>query len=184
MTVRLGVARALVDGVVVAGDVEVDPGDGTVVEVGLPAGPSGGAGTAVAGLVDLQVNGFGGVEFRRADPEGYAVAAAALAAHGAVAVQPTFFSCALEDYVGALGVLARVRADPPAGCRFLGAHLEGPYLSPAWAGAHRPDYFRAPDPVEVRHLLSAGPGAVHDGGSGTRRWRWTWWPSWRPLAWS
>ena len=154
---RLGVARALVDGVVVAGDVEVDPGDGTVVEVGLPAGPSGGAGTAVAGLVDLQVNGFGGVEFRRADPEGYAVAAASLAAHGAVAVQPTFFSCALEDYVGALGVLARVRADPPTGCRFLGAHLEGPYLSPAWAGAHLTGYFRAPDPVEVRHLLSAGP---------------------------
>lgn len=151
---RLGVAAALVDGEVVPGDVEVDARSGTVASVGVP-GP--GAGTAVPGFVDLQVNGFGGVEFRCADPDGYAAAAQALAAHGAVAVQPTFFSCTAVEYRSALGVLAGVRAAPPAGCRFLPAHLEGPFLNPARAGAHEPSTFLPPDPGTVGALLGAGP---------------------------
>ncbi len=153
-TARLGVAAALVDGAVVAGDVEVDTHGGTVAAVGLPGA---GTGTAVPGFVDLQVNGFGGVEFRRADPDGYAAAARALAAHGAVAVQPTFFSCSPEEYRAALGVLAEVHAAPPHGCRFLGAHLEGPFLNPARVGAHEPSTFLHPDPVLAGSFLRAGP---------------------------
>ena len=56
---RLGVAAALVDGVLVPGDVEVD--DGRITAVGVGAGV--GSAVAVPGLVDLQVNGFAGVEF-------------------------------------------------------------------------------------------------------------------------
>ena len=60
---RLGVREALVDGEWVAGDVEIGS-DGTVAAVGVGAGRSGSVGTdvAVPGLVDLQVNGFGGVD--------------------------------------------------------------------------------------------------------------------------
>jgi N-acetylglucosamine-6-phosphate deacetylase len=152
---RLGVAAALVDGEVLAGDVSVDPATGRIDAVGLPSVPSGGL--AVPGLVDLQVNGFDGVEFRWADVDGYAAAARSLAAHGATAVQPTFFSCSLDDYERALGTLALVHHDPPAGCRFLGAHLEGPFLSPAWCGAHLVEFFVDPDPAVVDRLLGAGP---------------------------
>ena len=56
---RLGVEAALVRGELVVGDVEVDAG--RVVGVGrLPAGRSG---VAVPGFVDVQVNGYGGVDF-------------------------------------------------------------------------------------------------------------------------
>jgi N-acetylglucosamine-6-phosphate deacetylase len=151
--VRLGVAAAVVDGEVVPGDVEVV--GGVVARVGVPAG--GGTGTAVPGLVDLQVNGFAGVELRHADAAAYAVAAGALAAHGATAVQPTFFSCTLDEYERALGVLAAVRADAPPGCRFLPAHLEGPFLAPDWRGAHLVATFVAPSTDVVDRLLAAGP---------------------------
>lgn len=66
---RLGVAGALVGGAYRCGDVEVDRDSGLVTAVGL-VGP--GSGIAVPGLVDLQVNGFGGVDFLNADLDGYA----------------------------------------------------------------------------------------------------------------
>ena len=151
----MGAAAALVDGEIVPGDVEVDPDDGTVSCVAV--GGEAGTGIAVPGLVDLQVNGFSGVEFRWADADGYGRAAEALAAHGATAVQPTFFSCSVDDYRRALGVLAAVHRDPPHGSRFLGAHLEGPFLSPTWCGAHLVEFFLTPDPAALDGLLAAGP---------------------------
>ena len=145
-------AAALVDGEIVDGDLSIL--DGVVDQVGLtPAG----RGTAVPGLVDLQVNGFGGVEFRHTDPAGYETASMALAAHGATAVQPTFFSCTIDDYCDALSVVSEVRSGSLGGARMLPAHLEGPFLSPEWAGAHDPAHFVDPDPEIVDRLLGSGP---------------------------
>ena len=152
---RLGAAAALVDGRRVEGDVRVDAERGCVVEVGLPS--PGGRGLVVPGLVDLQVNGIGEVDLRDCGPEGYATAASALAAAGTTAVQPTLHSMALPGYERALAVLAEVRARPPAGCRILPAHLEGPFLSPRWAGAHDRAHLVEPDPAVLRRLLAAGP---------------------------
>lgn len=41
-----------------------------------------------------------------------------------------------------------------------GIHLEGPWLSPARAGAHAPELLRHPDPAEIDALLEAGRGTV------------------------
>ncbi|MDX6544052.1 MAG: N-acetylglucosamine-6-phosphate deacetylase, partial [Gaiellaceae bacterium] len=56
---RLGVECALVDGDLVHGDVEIS--DGRISAVGLNGRP--GKGIAAPGFVDLQVNGFAGVDF-------------------------------------------------------------------------------------------------------------------------
>ena len=56
---RLGVEAAVVDGLLLRGDVEI--ADGRIAAVGLNGSP--GRGIAIPGLVDLQVNGFGGVDF-------------------------------------------------------------------------------------------------------------------------
>ena len=61
---RLGVAAAVVDGALVRGDVEV--ADGVVRAVGLAGG---GSGLAIPGLVDLQVNGYAGVDVARAEAD-------------------------------------------------------------------------------------------------------------------
>ena len=63
---RLGVAAALVDGVLVSGDVSV--ADGVIEAVGLANGS--GSGIAAPGFVDLQVNGFAGVDLMATDLEG------------------------------------------------------------------------------------------------------------------
>ena len=62
---RLGVEAAIVRGELVPGDVEVD--EGVVIDVGLAGGGRGRI--AVPGFVDLQVNGFGGVDSLAAGSE-------------------------------------------------------------------------------------------------------------------
>ena len=149
---RLGVRHALADGRLVPGDVRI-AADGTVGELGVV--PAGRAGIAVPGLIDLQVNGFGGVDLLGAEPSGYVQAGRALAATGVTAYQPTFVSAAPGDLRAAVRMLRRVA--PAGGPRIIGAHLEGPFLSPAWAGAHPLEHLRAPDLALADELLAAGP---------------------------
>ena len=89
---RLGVEAAVVDGVLLRGDVEI--ADGRIAAVGVNGG--GGSGIAIPGLVDLQVNGFGGVDFASADAAGYRRAGEALLEHGVTSFQPTLIT-APED---------------------------------------------------------------------------------------
>jgi N-acetylglucosamine-6-phosphate deacetylase len=150
--VRLGVSGALVAGEIVPGDVSV--ADGRVEAVGL-AGE--GAGLAVPGFVDVQVNGFAGVDFLGASAEEHAHAAAAMAATGVTAYLPTLISAPPDAYRRALTTLAAL---PGGGPRMLGAHLEGPFLSPSWPGAHPPQHLRTPDVALVDELRAVGPVAT------------------------
>ncbi len=146
---RLGVEAALVDGRFVAGDVEVE--DGRIVRCGL--GGSGGRGLAVPGFVDLQVNGFGGVDFLDADAAGYRQAGDALLETGVTAYLPTLITSP-EDKL--LAALAEVPVDSESP-RILGVHLEGPFLSALRLGTHDASARRDPDLELLDRLLDGGP---------------------------
>jgi N-acetylglucosamine-6-phosphate deacetylase len=146
---RLEVEAAVVDGVLVPGDVELDE-EGRVAAVGLAGGSRG---IAVPGFVDLQVNGFAGVDFAAADAAGYRRAGDALLETGVTAFQPTFITAPEADLVAAL----REVPEEPIGPTILGVHVEGPFISPLRLGAHPADARRDPDPRLVERLLAAGP---------------------------
>jgi N-acetylglucosamine-6-phosphate deacetylase len=148
---RLGVRAALVDGEVVAGDVTIE--EGAVTAVG--ASPAGSLGTAVPGFVDAHINGISGVDFLSADEQGYRRAREALAATGVVAFQPTFVSSPQDAYRERLALAGALPADglPEP----LGVHLEGPFLAPAWAGAHDPAHLLPPNRALAAGLCDAGP---------------------------
>jgi N-acetylglucosamine-6-phosphate deacetylase len=151
--VRLGVEAALVDTALVAGDVTIV--DGVVAGIGIQ--PAGRTGTAVPGFVDVHINGVAGIDFLTADVAGYLRAAEALARTGVVAFQPTFVSSPVDAYAEPLAAASEVAADTPAGRAFVtGVHLEGPFLSPRWAGAHDPAHLRAPDARLAERLIAAG----------------------------
>jgi N-acetylglucosamine-6-phosphate deacetylase len=152
----LGVRHALVGDVLVPGDVRVD--DGRVTAVGVR--PAGRDGLAAPGFVDLQVNGFAGIDLLAADAPGFADAAAALAATGVTAFLPTFITAPEQAYVTALTEMAAAMARPAGGARILGAHVEGPFLSRAFPGAHDPAFLRDPDLALVDRLRAAGPVAL------------------------
>jgi N-acetylglucosamine-6-phosphate deacetylase len=151
--VRLGVSAALVDGTLIDGDVTID-GD-SVTEVGVSGG--GGRGVAVPGFVDAHINGIAGVDFLRADADGHAKAAEALAAVGVVAYQPTFVSSPADAYDAPLATAAAAMAEPRGGARVVGVHLEGPFLSREWPGAHDPANLLEPDTELADRLCEAGP---------------------------
>jgi N-acetylglucosamine-6-phosphate deacetylase len=146
---RLGVGAALVNGNLVPGDVEV--ADGRVASVGLNS--ANGKGIASPGFVDLQVNGFAGVDFFSADAAGYRRAGEALLECGVTTYQPTFITSPEDELVAALGEV------PPNGAapRILGAHLEGPFIAPERLGTHPVESRRDPDPALLERLLAAGP---------------------------
>jgi N-acetylglucosamine-6-phosphate deacetylase len=150
---KLGVAAALVDDLLVAGDVEIS--DGRIVAIGI-ASPSG-RGIAVPGFVDLQVNGFGGVDFLDADVAGYRRAGEALLETGVTAYLPTLITSPEQQLLAAMREVPLGVHHEAARPRILGMHLEGPFLSPNRLGTHEASSRRDPDPALLDRLLDAGP---------------------------
>jgi N-acetylglucosamine-6-phosphate deacetylase len=146
---RLGVEAALVGGRLVPGDVEVR--DGRISRHGLRRGN--GRGIASPGFVDLQVNGFGGVDFASADRGSYDRAGEALLETGVTAYLPTLITAPEEALVEALRTVPRSARGP----RILGVHVEGPFLAAARMGTHLLEGRRDPDPELLERLLGAGP---------------------------
>ena len=145
---RLDVQAALVRGELVPGDVEVE--DGVVVDVGLPTTARGCI--AVPGFVDLQVNGFAGVDFLSASTSDYDRAGAALLEGGVTAYQPTFITAPESALLDALRAMPANGSAP----HVVGAHVEGPFLSPDRLGTHPLEHRRDPDVALLERLLDAG----------------------------
>lgn len=162
---------------VVAGGQVLRPGavvvEGDRIAEVLPGRPPAGRdhlslehGVLIPGLVDLQVNGFAGVDLAGADPAGWASVARAVAATGVTSFLPTLITAPIEALAAGLARAraARAREDLSAredlGARILGVHLEGPFLSPARRGAHDPRAMLDPAPEAVERLLDAGEGIL------------------------
>jgi N-acetylglucosamine-6-phosphate deacetylase len=143
---RLGVGAAVVRGELVPGDVEID--GGVVTAVGLLGEANGRV--AIPGLVDLQVNGYAGVDFLAASRADYERAHEALLEGGVTAYQPTFITAPESTLLEAL-------AEVPASTQVIGAHVEGPFLSPERLGTHPREHRRDPDLALLQRLLDAGP---------------------------
>jgi N-acetylglucosamine-6-phosphate deacetylase len=132
----------------VAGDVEI--ADGEIIAVGVAGA---GEGTALPGFIDIHTHGYDGVDFADAGPQDMDRASVALTATGVTGFQPTLLTSRESDLAAALG---RHSEASYHGARFLGTHLEGPFLSSAHPGAHDPDLLLDPDLAVCRRLLSAG----------------------------
>lgn len=153
MSQTLGVKGAIVDGQYVAGDVVVD--GAAVVEVGQPAGSRG---LAIPGMVDLQVNGYAGVDFLAGDDADWATALRALTRDGVTAVVPTFITSDVATLEPALAVGRRLHDRPVAGgATVLGLHLEGPFLSSQRPGTHPVGHLRLPDWGLLSRWMGAAP---------------------------
>jgi N-acetylglucosamine-6-phosphate deacetylase len=151
----LHVSAAYVDGQLVPGDVDIS--DGIVARVGIDPESRQGDLVAIPGLVDAQVNGFAGVDFLKADADGWRSAAVALAASGVTSYVATLITSPTDVVDRALAVARSILDNPPAGgARLLGVHLEGPFLSPERPGTHPVEYLREPDVALMDAWLASG----------------------------
>jgi N-acetylglucosamine-6-phosphate deacetylase len=105
------------------------------------------------GLLDLQLNGAFGDDF--ADPAARVDRICRdLPRFGVTGFVPTIVTSPAAAYVPALANLRRRSA--PGEAAVLGVHIEGPYLSPMYAGTHDPAQLREPDLREASAWLEAG----------------------------
>ncbi|TQJ16077.1 N-acetylglucosamine-6-phosphate deacetylase [Kribbella jejuensis] len=117
----------------------------------------------IPGLVDLQVNGYGGLDVN--DPSANALPALvrALWAQGVTTVYPTIVSADDATTTRLVTAAAAARADDPV-VRYgvPGLHLEGPYISSVDGarGAHDPAVIRDPDADEFDRWQNAADGAI------------------------
>ncbi len=116
------------------------------------------------GWVDLQVNGYAGIDFSAPGLTLEAVyqVGEELARRGTAAYCPTVITSSLEVYRQNLPVLAKAAATPGPGAVILGIHLEGPFISPEEGarGAHSRESVLPPDVDLFRRLDDLAEGRV------------------------
>jgi N-acetylglucosamine-6-phosphate deacetylase len=122
-------------------------------------------GLLVPGFVDVQVNGYFGVDFIDAQPEDWASVAVRLPETGVTGFVPTFITAPVDALCDGLRraekAMAAHAASAVSAARPLGVHVEGPFLAERRRGAHNADWLRDPDPATVSTLLgAAAPGTI------------------------
>lgn len=116
------------------------------------------------GLIDIQINGYMGVDFSGPNltVEGVRKATKALWKAGVTSYLPTVITSDIALIKKNFAILARAKQDPEIGPSILGFHLEGPYISPVkgFRGAHLEKYIKAPDWEEFQEIQKAANNGI------------------------
>ena len=133
--------------------------------------------------VDLQLNGYRGVDFNADDlaADSCHATCESLRGDGVAAVLATIITDDLDRMAARLARIAAIRQqDPLVASVICGIHVEGPFLdpSPGYVGAHPPAAVRPAELQAMKRLVDAAGGLVrivtiapeHDLGLSVTRW--------------
>ena len=116
------------------------------------------------GFIDIQVNGFAGVDFNRPDTPQNELSRALdlILSTGVTRCLPTVITGPPDDMTTCLRNLARARRELPLGHAIAGFHVEGPHISSEDGprGAHPLPSVRPPDIGEFRKWQDATEGGI------------------------
>ncbi len=125
-------------------DLPAEPGEEVVDLTGKFLAP---------GFIDLHIHGALHRDSMEADPTAFQTICEYHATGGTTALALTTVCATSEHILRVLTAVREYQERPPTGARVLGAHIEGPYFSPAKPGAHRIDLIRNPHPAEYEQWL-------------------------------
>jgi len=145
--------------------VRIEIVDGKISQVKHLEAGAGSAELYVApGLIEIQVNGYMGVDFsdQELTREQMLKATRALWKEGVTTYFPTVITRDRERLEKSFSLLAGTMDDELMGKSIPGFHLEGPYLSPVkgFRGAHPEEHIRLPDWEEFSALQEAAQGGI------------------------
>src|SRR5260370_2259054 len=151
----------------------IDPATGEQIEISfgdhIPGidtllAPTSDSAYVAPGWIDLQVNGFAGVDYNSpaASHESIAQTIRAMFQTGARRFYPTVITGSPDDMAGALRNLANAKEALPEGAAMEAFHVEGPYISPEDGprGAHPRRWARPPDLDEFHRFQDAARGHI------------------------
>ncbi|MHB8579229.1 MAG: N-acetylglucosamine-6-phosphate deacetylase [Ignavibacteriaceae bacterium] len=97
------------------------------------------------GFIDIQINGGGGSDTLDGTPEAFKQIINYHLKHGVTNLLLTLVSSPIEKSIEVLNSIRKFKLKETLGTFILGAHIEGPYISPLQLGAHSPKYLRFAD---------------------------------------
>ena len=109
------------------------------------------------GLIDIHTHGALGHSFGEATEHAFSTITAEHTRRGVTSLLPTLSTAPIASLVETLALIREWIRYPREGAQVLGAHVEGPYFSPAQCGAQDPSNMLTPDDGTVDQLL-----AYHD----------------------
>ena len=122
-------------------------------EIILPSGA-----LVLPGFLDPHIHGAGGCDAMDGTKGSLDTIGATLAAEGTTGFLATTMTQSEEAILRALTAVREYRGGE--GARLLGVHLEGPFLSPAYAGAQPAEYLVPPDTALFDRYQAASGGKI------------------------
>lgn len=116
------------------------------------------------GLIDLQINGYMGVDYsdQNLTSDAFHKSVEALWKQGVTTLLPTVITASQENLRKSFSLLAKAVTNPQVAASIPGYHLEGPYISPekGFRGAHLEKYIRKADWNEFQELQKASGNKI------------------------
>jgi len=117
------------------------------------------------GLIDIQINGYDGVDFNDPDTDAEQIVSATrqLWRTGVTAFCPTIITESFDHIAKCISNLVRAADESPEFARaMIGIHVEGPFISPEDGprGAHPKQHARPPDWNEFQKWQDAARGRI------------------------
>ncbi|WP_054741265.1 N-acetylglucosamine-6-phosphate deacetylase [Cellulosilyticum ruminicola] len=96
------------------------------------------------GFIDIHIHGAAGYDTMDGTNEAINSIAKAIAKHGTTSFLPTTMTMSVAEINQTLKVIAQLMKEGAKGVNVLGAHLEGPFISPKAIGAQNPKHLISP----------------------------------------
>ena len=116
--------------------------------------------TLVPGFTDLHCHGGGGEDFMSSDLSGVERAVRSHLVAGTTTIFPTSVSCSKAELLSFAKRMRAFASSSETLSSIAGLHIEGPYISPEFAGAQPREVLRDADIDEVREVDEACEGMV------------------------
>lgn len=95
------------------------------------------------GFIDVHIHGAGGCDTMDGTYDALNTIAKTIVKHGTTSWTPTTMTVSIEDINNAMKAIHEAKVNGTDGANVLGAHLEGPFISPKAIGAQNPNFLQA-----------------------------------------
>lgn len=112
------------------------------------------------GFIDIHIHGAGGHDTMDGTFEAINEISKTICKYGTTSFTPTTMTMSAEDILKSMMAIKRAKTDGTDGAIVLGAHLEGPFISPSAIGAQNPNYLIAPSYENFKSMTGEAMDAV------------------------
>lgn len=112
------------------------------------------------GFIDVHIHGAGGCDTMDGTFESLNTIAKTIVSRGTTSFTPTTMTVGIEEINTAMKAIKYAKEHGTDGANVLGAHLEGPFISPKAIGAQNPNFLQVPSIETYNKMVESAEDAV------------------------